>query len=178
MPPTAILLTGSPGCGKTTAIKRILARLSRPAGGFYTEEVRQGGARNGFKIVTLDGREGMLAHVNIHSSARVGRYGVDTRVVDTIVVDSIRRALAEKRLVVIDEIGPMEIFSSAFCQVVVEALASDAMILGTIVKRRNLFADKIKALPNVNLIEVTTVNRDRMVDEVLSQLGKTTTEEK
>jgi nucleoside-triphosphatase len=175
---SAILLTGSPGCGKTTAIKRILAQLSRPAGGFYTEEVREGGTRNGFKIVTLDGREGMLAHVNIQSSARIGRYGVDTRVVDSIAVDSIRHALAEKRLVVIDEIGPMEIFSGAFCQAVMDALASDSVVLGTIVKRRNMFADKIKALPNITLIEVTTVNRDRMVHEIVKLLGEAATKEK
>ena len=36
-----ILLTGRPGCGKTTLIKRVVEELALPAGGFYTEEIRQ-----------------------------------------------------------------------------------------------------------------------------------------
>lgn len=166
----AILLTGHPGCGKTTAIRRMLSHLPRAAGGFYTEEIRENGRRNGFKIVTLDGRTGTLAHVNIQSRNRIGQYGVDIRVVDTLAVDSIRRAAADQRIVVIDEIGPMEIFSAAFCRVVMDVLARDVRVLGTIVMRRNPFADGVKALPVVTLIEVTIENRDKIVEHVLNDL--------
>src|SRR5262245_34001713 len=134
MPHTSILLTGHPGCGKTTLIKRILPQLASPMGGFYTEEVRENGRRNGFKIVTLDGRSGMLAHVNFRSQYHIAQYGVDVGVVATLAVDSIRRAAADKALVVIDEIGPMELFSDAFCQAVMDILQSDARVLGTIVQ--------------------------------------------
>lgn len=51
-----ILLTGDPGCGMTTLIQRVLADLSLPVGGFYTQEVREGRTRKGFEIITLDGR--------------------------------------------------------------------------------------------------------------------------
>jgi nucleoside-triphosphatase len=168
MPYTSLLLTGHPGVGKTTIIKRILAQLACPAGGFYTEEVRENGRRNGFKIVTLDGRAGMLAHVNIRSPYRIGQYGVDLTVVDKLAVDSIRRAAAGQ-LIIMDEIGPMELFSDAFCQTVIEVLGSGAPVLGTIVKRRHPVADAIKALPNVALIEVTIENRDTIVDNVAIQ---------
>lgn len=169
---TAILLSGHPGVGKTTAIKRVLAQLARPAGGFYTEEIREQGARNGFKIVTLDGREGVLAHINLHSKNRVSRYGVDIEVVDALAVDSIRRAAAENRLVIIDEIGPMELFSDAFCQTVMDVLQSDATVLGTIVKRRHPFADRIKALPGVKLVEITPENRDIIIRSISLRLGE------
>jgi nucleoside-triphosphatase len=169
---TAILLTGHPGVGKTTAIKRILAQLPHPAGGFYTEEIREGGARNGFKIVTLDGQAGVLAHVNIHSRNRVGRYGVDLAVVDSLAVDSIRRAMAANQIVIIDEIGPMEVFSSAFCQTVMEALHGSATVLGTIVKRRHPFADQIKALPTVRVVELTIENRDRITGVLVSKMSE------
>lgn len=168
----AILLTGHPGVGKTTAIKRIVAQLPRPAGGFYTEEIREDGARNGFKIVTLDGQAGVLAHVNIHSRNRVGRYGVDISVVDSLAVGSIRRAMAANHIVIIDEIGPMELFSSAFCQTVNEALQSGAAILGTIVKRRHPFADQIKVLPTVRIVELTIENRDRITAVLLSKMSE------
>jgi nucleoside-triphosphatase len=168
---TAILLTGHPGVGKTTTIKRILAQLARPAGGFYTEEIREGSARNGFKIVTLDGQAGVLAHVNIRSRYHVGRYGVDLSVVDMLAVESIRRAMAANQVVIIDEIGPMELFSSGFCQTVMEALQSSATVLGTIVKRRHPVADRIKALPTVSIVELTLENRDRIAGVILSKMS-------
>jgi nucleoside-triphosphatase len=72
-----ILLTGRPGCGKTTLIKRIASKLGRAAGGFYTEEIRRGRTRVGFKLVTLDGDEAVLAHVDFKTSERVSKYGLD-----------------------------------------------------------------------------------------------------
>lgn len=172
IPHICILLSGHPGVGKTTAIKRIVAQLPRPAGGFYTEEIREGGARNGFKIVTLDGQAGVLAHINIHSQKRVARYGVDISVVDSLAVDSIRRAMAANHVVIVDEIGPMELFSPAFCQIVMEALQSKMTVLGTIVKRRHLVADQIKALPNVSVMELTLENRDRIAALILSKMSE------
>jgi nucleoside-triphosphatase len=79
-----ILLTGSPGCGKTTLVRRVIARLNGPVGGFYTEEIRSGGARQGFKIVTFGGQAGILAHVNLSGPLRVGRYGVDLKALDMV----------------------------------------------------------------------------------------------
>ena len=58
-------------------LKRVLEKLSQPAGGFYTEEIRERGTRIGFKIVTLEGNETVLAHVNITGPERVSKYGLD-----------------------------------------------------------------------------------------------------
>ncbi|MBU4178886.1 MAG: hypothetical protein KJ625_02965, partial [Actinobacteria bacterium] len=69
-----LLLTGKPGCGKTTVIRRAVDGRS-DAGGFYTGEVREGGRRTGFSITTLDGRSGILAGTDIESSVHLGRYG-------------------------------------------------------------------------------------------------------
>jgi nucleoside-triphosphatase len=173
MPHPLILLTGHPGVGKTTAIKRILAQLPRPVGGFYTEEVRENGRRSGFRIVTLNGRDGMLAHVNIRSQYRIGPYGVDLAVVDNLAVDSIQRATAEGQLVLIDEIGPMELFSDRFCQTVMRVLQSDSSVLGTIVRRSHPIADEIKALTNLTVMEVTIKNRDTISGYILETLGET-----
>ncbi|MFQ6001621.1 MAG: nucleoside-triphosphatase, partial [Anaerolineae bacterium] len=72
-----ILLAGRPGVGKTTVIKQVVEMLGGEAGGFYTEEIRQGGRRLGFKIITLEGEEGVLAHVDIKGAPRVSKYGVN-----------------------------------------------------------------------------------------------------
>ncbi len=107
-----VLLTGRPGCGKTTLIKRVVSELARPAGGFYTEEIRAHGERLGFKIITLDGQEALLAHVDFKTPERVGKYGLDLSALETVGVEALREAVHARQLVVIDEIGPMELRSS------------------------------------------------------------------
>ena len=72
-----VLLTGRPGIGKTTLIKKVIDMTSLSKGGFYTEEIREAGQRVGFSLTTLDRKESVLAHVKIRSPYRVGRYGVD-----------------------------------------------------------------------------------------------------
>lgn len=162
----AILLTGAPGSGKTTLIRRLLAGLDRPAGGFYTQEIRSQGVRLGFELITLDGRQGVLAHVDIRSRHRVGRYGVDLGVLDGMGVDAILAAIDAGGLVVIDEIGPMEIASERFRRAVIQALDSHATVLATIVKRSIPFTDQIKARPDVRLFEVRPDNREELVSRI------------
>ncbi len=165
-----ILLTGNPGTGKTTAIRQIVARLGGEAGGFYTEETRAGGVRQGFRLVTLDGREGILAHVNLQGRPRIGKYGVDRATLEAVGVGSIRAAVARGALVVIDEIGPMELLSEAFQAAVLAALDSRSPVLGTIVKRPHPFADRIKARPDVTVLELTRQNRDDLIDRVVEMI--------
>lgn len=162
----AILLTGDPGSGKTTLLRRFLLDRNVPAGGFYTREARVEGTRVGFDIVTLDGRVGRLAHIESKSNIRVGRYGVDLEALDSIGVSAVQNAIDDQLLVVIDEIGPMEIYSEKFCAVVNRALSSDVMVFGTIVKRSVPFADQVKVHPRVKLIEVTVCNRENLLAEV------------
>ena len=166
-----ILLTGRPRVGKTTIIKDVVRRLPGQTGGFYTEEMRERGRRQGFKIVTLDGQEGLLAHVDIKSRMRVSKYGVNLADLESIGVTAIREALAHKDYVVIDEIGKMELFSQAFKDAVWEAVHGDKPVLGTITLASHPWADGIKALPQVIIIEVTKANRDRIAQQVLNLLG-------
>lgn len=165
-----ILLTGRPGCGKTTLIRQVVLHLSGPVSGFYTREIREGGVRKGFEIVTLDGQQGVLAHVDIHSRKRIGKYGVDVSTLEALGVAAIQKAVAVNGIVVIDEIGPMEILSKRFRQAVLEALESNATVFGTIVKRSTPFTDRIKSRPGVRLIEVKPDSRDALVDWILALL--------
>ncbi len=96
------LLTGKPGTGKTSLIKQAVAGLGGKAGGFYTEEIWSGGARLGFRLVTLDGESTILAHVNIHSPYRVSKYGVDIDNLDRVGVSALYKAAEECDLVVVD----------------------------------------------------------------------------
>jgi nucleoside-triphosphatase len=165
-----ILLTGRPGCGKTTLIKRVVNNLPRGAGGFYTEEIRVGGTRAGFKIVTLDGEDAVFAHVDFRTRSRVGKYGLDLSALERIGVGAVRQAIQARRLVVIDEIGPMEIRSPVFRDVVNEALESKVPLLATIFTRPLSFTDAIKSRPDVTLIDVRPDNREQLVLELSDRI--------
>jgi len=154
-----ILITGKPGCGKTTLIRQLIEELNLNAGGFYTEEIRIGGRRVGFKIVTLDGKEDILAHVDIKTPYRVSKYGVNIEGLEKVGVKSIWNALEENDIVVIDEIGKMELFSPRFKEAVRTALNSDKMLIATILLASNPYTDKIKRRQDVKLFYLTTENR-------------------
>jgi nucleoside-triphosphatase len=161
-----VLLTGRPGCGKTTLVRRMVKELAQSAGGFYTEEIRERGLRRGFKIVTLDGKEGVFAHVNFKTHQRLGKYGLDVSPLETISIEAVRKAIREREVTVIDEIGPMEIRSAIFRDVVNEAFNSRAPLLGTITARPFPFTDAIKKRRDVTLIEIRGDNREQLVSEL------------
>ncbi len=160
------LLTGSPGTGKTTIIKEALARTKVSAGGFYTEEIRLGGVRQGFKLISLDGQDAILAHINISSPHRVGKYGVDVDGLDRVGVSALNKAVREGDLVVIDEIGKMELFSANFRRAVLEAIESGKKVLGTIMYRPHPWADEIKRHPKVKVLVVTRANHNQVLEEI------------
>lgn len=154
-----ILITGNPGVGKTTLIQNIISRLNVSAGGFYTVEVRdEDGKRWGFKIISLDGREEVLASVDVISSRKVSKYGVDVGAVDRVGVTAIRDALKNKDIVVIDEIGRMELISDRFRDTVQEALDSPKPVLGTIALKETNTAKKIKERRNTRVVKLTRAN--------------------
>lgn len=159
--------------GKTTIIKQALANVKGKAGGFYTEEVRSGGVRQGFRIVTLEGKSAILAHVDIKSPHRVSKYGVDVEGLDRVGVSALRQATRERDLVVIDEIGKMELFSPSFREAVIEAIESEKRVLGTIMLSSHPWADEIKRHPDVALISLTRVNRRQVLEQVLEWVRST-----
>lgn len=139
-------------------------------GGFYTEEIRSGGVREGFRLVTLDGQDAILAHVNIHSPYRVSKYGVDIDSLNRVGVSALNQAAEECDLVVVDEIGKMELFSADFKETVWRIINSGKRVLGTIMLQTDPWADKIKRQPQVHLVELTRANRHRVLEELSSWL--------
>ncbi len=165
-----LLLSGQPGVGKTTVLKKLLAALPGPSGGFYSQEIRARGRRMGFEIVTLEGERATLAHVDNPGRPRVGKYGVYVENVDKLAVPAVYQAVAEAAYVVIDEIGKMELFSEAFRTAVLHAVSSPKMVLGTVMLRPHPWVDKLKEMPGTTVVVVTVANRDRLVQDILPVL--------
>jgi nucleoside-triphosphatase THEP1 len=166
----ALLLTGKPGTGKTALIKEALASTKVKGGGFYTEEIRTGGIRQGFRIITVDGQEVIFAHVSISSPYQVSKYRVDVGSLNRVGVSALLRALRESDLIVIDEIGKMELLSAQFREAVTQAIGSGKKVLGTIILNPHPFADEIKRHPEVETLLVTRDNRTEVMKKVLNWL--------
>jgi nucleoside-triphosphatase len=167
-----ILLTGYPSSGKTTVITRLLAFGDFDAGGFYTEEIRKGNTRTGFKIATLDGQEAILAEVGFRSKHRVGKYGVNVEGIERVAVKALETALESKELIIIDEIGKMECYSARFRDVVLACLDSAMPVVATIAKRGDRFIESIKKRPDVIIYEVTPATRDGLPEKLAGALVK------
>jgi nucleoside-triphosphatase len=161
-----LLLAGRPGVGKTTILQAVVSRLGDQAAGFYTEEVRQEGRRIGFRLVTLEGSSGWLARVDLRSRFRVGRYGVDLTFLEQAGVPALKQAVRERKLVVVDEIGKMELFSDSFRAAVLEAVDGPAAMLGTVMARPTGWVRDLLARPTVERLMVTPENRDRLPEHV------------
>lgn len=157
--------------GKTSLIKAVTSRLGEEAGGFYTEEIRERGIRLGFDLVTLEGERALLAHVEIAGRNRVGKYGVHLANLERFGVGALRKAIKDKKLIVVDEIGKMELLSPAFMGGLRDALESGKAVLGTIMQAAHPQADEVRRHPRVRLILVTESNRAQVLQELLRELG-------
>lgn len=167
---TACLITGGPGVGKTTLVRQAVAAFPGRVGGFYTQEIRRGKVRQGFRLVALDGTEATLAHVSIAGPPRVSKYGVDLAALERVGVAALERAVAGGDLVVIDEIGKMELFSPAFREAVWRAVEGGHRVLGTVMQAPHPFANTIKAHPQVQLLSLSRATYAQVLQEVMDWL--------
>lgn len=163
-------MTGRPGIGKTTVITKVIESLGRDrVGGFWSSEIRKSGRRVGFSIETVEGQRGILAHVNLEDGPRVGKYYVNVADIDQIAVPALRDALESNKIIVIDEIAKMELYSRLFWNTILECLDTKK-VLATIQKRRSLFLDQIRNRDDIILLEINDKNRDTIPEIVLGHL--------
>jgi nucleoside-triphosphatase len=162
-----ILITGAPGCGKTTLFKRLAKELGhlQPVG-FYTQEIREQGVRKGFGLTSFDGQKGLLAHVDLSSDFRVGRYGVDVGGFE-VFVRRIPFSDKASKLMMIDEIGKMECFSRVFQKLILDSLDSEKTFIATIALRGTGPIAKIKKRADIRLLEISRQNQDTIFSRVL-----------
>ena len=174
-----VFLTGQPGIGKTTVLLRSIKALEdmgHRVGGMISHEVRESGVRIGFEIINLINQEkGWLAHVKQGMGPRVGKYTVNLDDLAEVGVKAIDSALAEREIavIVIDEVGPMELYSTQFKEAVRRTLQDRKPLLGTIhFKARDPLIDFIKSRPEVQIVKVTYENREKIHESVVNMVAE------
>jgi len=148
-------------------MEKLISRIEKPTTGFFTRQITEQGKRVGFSITTLDGKEGVLAHVNMKGRFKVGKYTVNLLDIDQIAIPSMMPSTPDD-VVVVDEVGKMECFSPIFKQVLVKLLDSDYQVIGSIAQKGDKFIQEIKARDDVLLFNVSAENRD--TPELFSRL--------
>jgi nucleoside-triphosphatase len=168
--PLRLLLEGRPGSGKTTVVRALAARL-REAGvevaGMVTGEIREGRRRVGFAIEDVQGSRAVLAHVGLDGPPRVGRYGVDVGALERVGIPALARPCD---VLVLDELGKMELASDLFREAVREAFDRPEAILATVQPRRHPFVQELERLGDVKRVRLTHANRNQMPAELASRL--------
>jgi len=167
----ALLLTGQPGVGKTTVVRAVARELAGfDLVGFYTEEIRAGRERRGFRLVTFDGDEAIMAHVDL-PPPRVSKYGVDVATIDRFAATLEERG-QPSAIYLIDEIGRMECLSQTFVDATSRLVQSARPLVATVALRGGGFIDEVKRRRNVEIWTVTRTTRDTLPEQIVAWVRK------
>jgi nucleoside-triphosphatase len=162
------LITGLPGSGKTTLFRRLVEKLRHlnPVG-FYTAEIRKHGRRRGFRLNSLDGRTGILAHVDFRTGHRVGKYGVDVAGFEGF-IEPLPDLIPENGLVMVDEIGKMECLSEGFTKIISDILNSETPLIATIAQKGGGLIANLKKRSDAQLYTLTRENHEFLIKQICS----------
>ena len=166
-----VLLEGRPGVGKTTlaiAVAHALEDRGIEVAGFTTEEIREQRRRVGFAIEAIGGDREVMAHVDYSGPPRVGKYGVDLEAMERVALPALDK---RSEVLVIDELGKMELHSQALCDAFTAAMRAEANIVATVQATSHPFTDTLKSQDDVTVIQVTRANRDELRDRVVERLA-------
>lgn len=167
------LVTGRPGAGKTTLVLRVAERIAAEGfkvAGVVTEEIRKEGRRLGFEVRDFEGNREILAHVDYRGMPRVGKYGVDIEALERVVSRAMERGIPDARLVVVDEIGKMELMSPLFRRFILEMMDSRLPLLATVHQGKDPFVEAVLARDDVLLHRLSGAERGRLEEVIYGEL--------
>lgn len=141
-------------------------------GGFYTEEITNSDDRIGFRCVSVNGESVEIANVESPSKTRIGRYGIDIEKFENFAIKVLQDAVSFKKIIVIDEIGLMQMLSASFQKIVQDIVSDNRIVLGTISSDSHPEIDKFKYVKEVRIIGLNEFNRDAISEFLAKEIIK------
>lgn len=163
-----IAITGPPGIGKSTLVQKVASSAKMNIGGIMARDKRYKDRRCGFELFDLaTGMVGMLAD-ETGDGPQLGKYRVHLDDLDRIGAQAVENALSCD-LIVVDEVGPMELSSHRFISAVEKAMASPKHMLVVLHQWSNhRLAKKIRG--SFQVVTVTEENRDSLAEKIVQAL--------
>ncbi|MCX6664615.1 MAG: NTPase [Euryarchaeota archaeon] len=160
-------ITGMPSVGKTKTLIKIIEKLETTGykvEGMITDPIVEKKKRVGFYVVDWVTKEKeVFARLDWDVKDKIGKYGVDVTALEKVGIPAIQKAIDDPaiNIIIIDEIGKMEMLSEKFCEVVIDALDSDKPLLVTLHKKsRSPLLQDVRRRDDIRILEVTQVNRN------------------
>ena len=161
-----LFIAGTPGVGKTQLLREVTLAKKDRIGGFYTEHIIAGRIRKGFIMRTFDGQERVLASKGLKSPHQLGKYGVDLNALENVGIPALKLALMSKDIIVVDEVGAMEMMSERFRMTLLECLTSSKPVLATIRSAAQPFSDQVKKFADTQTLHLTKSNYAQIKQQV------------
>jgi len=177
-----VIITGPPRSGKSTSIQRVLLLLKQEnvnVGGILTPEVKRNEQRVGFDLFDILTHEVYpLARreekPTVHPSPRIGPYSVIMNSLNVHAVNALQDALSKADIIIVDEIGKMELLSSGFVEVLRNIINSPKPLIGTVGWGiRHKLVDILLTRLDTEIIQLTPLNRNGLPQEIYSHFQKT-----
>ncbi|MFX1499742.1 MAG: nucleoside-triphosphatase [Promethearchaeota archaeon] len=172
-----ILITGPPRCGKSTIISKLIDYYKNEKNfsiyGFLTPEVKVGDIRNGFDILDINsGNIFPLARVgDFKTKYRLGKYSVFIEEFNKYIEENLNLKEKGANLIVIDEIGKMELFSKRFLNFIKSVFSLEVSILATIsLKLNHPIKNYLRELPSVTFLDLNRQNFQVIFKKIISLL--------
>jgi nucleoside-triphosphatase len=121
-------------------------------------------------VEAVSGARGILAHVDLPGPPRVGRYGVDLAAFERVALPALR-APGTGGVVVVDELGKMELAAAVFREAVADLLGRDVAVVATVHLTHHRFTDALKRRPDIRVVRVTDATRDALPGQLMDCLS-------
>ena len=162
-----VFITGTVGVGKTTLLKKLAHDLNMLViKGFYKEKIVEDDSIRGYRVVSFDYKEQILAHIFIEGPNKIDGFGVNIDGFEKLILPQLKNP-SMVDLFIFDEIGKMECMSKSFCTGLEKILNADTPVIATYSHHSAFKFEALKKRKDTTFLQMTSKNRDDIWKKVL-----------
>ncbi|BAB59890.1 hypothetical protein [Thermoplasma volcanium GSS1] len=168
-------ITGPVGSIKAEALQKIIGMLQNDGlnvQGVLISKVSDDGKLTGYTIEDiLTKKKVQFCDEKFVSRVKIDKLGVDTRLLEEILIPSLQKARESADVIIIDEVGKLENTTKKIHSEIEETLKCGKPLIVTLHKRsRNPVLQEIKSLEGVRVFDITPINKNILPFKVMHVL--------